>query len=77
MSLSSEALLDHKADFLKFISSTQSFWFSLNMIYDHGCQLANRLLLDPDEYKALPIVAGLVHYTRFGFAMKPAAWSKF
>jgi hypothetical protein len=49
MSLSSEALLDHIADFLKFISSAQSFWFSLNTSYDHGCHLANRFRLDPDE----------------------------
>ena len=25
----------------------------------------------------LLVVAGLAHYTRFGFAMKPTAWSKF
>ncbi len=73
---SSEALLDHIADFLKFISSAQSFWFLLNMSYDHDCHLANRFRLDPDEYEALLIVAGLVNYTRFGFAMKPTAWSK-
>jgi hypothetical protein len=36
MSSSSEALLDHKADFLKFISKAQSFWFSLDTSYDHG-----------------------------------------
>jgi hypothetical protein len=34
MSLISEALLDHiLADFLKFISSAQSFWVSLNTSY--------------------------------------------
>jgi len=85
MSLSFEALLDHIADFLKFISSAQLFWFLLNTSYDHGCHLANRFLLDPDEYKALLFVASLAHYTRFGFAMKPTgfgfamkptAWSK-
>jgi hypothetical protein len=32
--------------------------------------------LDPNEYQALRIVAGLAHYTRFGFAMKPTARSK-
>jgi hypothetical protein len=72
--------LDHKADFLKFISSAQSFWFLLNTSYNHGCHLVNRFLLDPDEYEALHeallIVAGLGHYIRFGFAMKPMAWSK-
>jgi len=36
MSLSSEALLDHIADFLEFISSAQSFWFSLNTSFDQG-----------------------------------------
>ena len=76
MSSSSVALLDHIADFLKFISSAQSFWFSLNTSYDHGCHLANRFRLNPDEYQALLIVAGLAHYTRFGFAMKPTARSK-
>ena len=76
MSLRSEALLDHIADFLKFISSAQSFWFLLNTSYDHGCHLANRFLLDSKEYEVLPIVAGLAHYTRFGFAMKLTDWFK-
>jgi len=62
MSSSSEALLDHIADFLEFISSAQSFWFSLNTSYDHGCHLASRFCLDPDEYDVLLIVAGLVVY---------------
>ena len=62
MSSSSEALLDHMANFLEFISSAQSFWFSLNMSYDHGCHLASRFRLDPGEYEALLIVAGLVVY---------------
>ena len=77
MSLSSEALLDHIANFLKFISSAQSFWFSLDTSYDHGCHLASRFRLDPDEYEALLIVAGLASYTRFGFQIKAGAWRKF
>jgi len=76
MSSSSEALLDHKADFLKFISNAQLFWVLLNTSYDHGCHLANRFLLDPVEYEALFIIAGLANYTRFGFSMKLTAWSK-
>jgi hypothetical protein len=75
MSLSSDALLDHIADFLKFISSAQLFWFLLNTSYDHGCHLASHFRLDPDEYKALLIVAGLALYTRFGFHIKAGAWS--
>jgi len=69
--------LDHIANFLKFISNTQSFWFTLDTSYDHGCHLANRFCLEPNDYEVLLVVAGLAHYTRFSFAMKPAAWSKF
>jgi hypothetical protein len=39
MSSRSEALLDHIADFLKIISNTQSFWFTLDTSYNHGCHL--------------------------------------
>jgi len=67
MSLSSEALLDHIVDFLEFISSAQSFWISLDTSDDHGCHLANQFRLDPDEYEALLIVAGLASYMRFGW----------
>jgi hypothetical protein len=77
MSLRSEALLDHIANFLKFISSTQSFWFLLDTSYNHGCHLASRFRLDPDKYEALLIVAGLASYTRFGFQIKASAWRKF
>jgi hypothetical protein len=59
MSSRSEALLDHIADFLKFISSAQSFWFSLNTSYDHGCHLANRFRLEPNDYEVLLVVAGV------------------
>ena len=77
MSARSEALLDHIADFLKFISSAQLFWFSLDTSYDHGCHLASRFRLDPDEYEALLIIAGLASYTRFGLQIKAGAWRKF
>jgi hypothetical protein len=77
MSKRSEVLFDHKADFLKFISSAQSFWFSLGTSYDHGCHLASLFRLDPDEYEALLIVSGLASYTRFGFQIKAHAWRKF
>ena len=74
MSARSEALLDQIADFLKFISSAQSFWFTLDTSYDHGCHLASRFRLERNDYEVLLVVAGMAHYTRFGFAMKPTAW---
>ena len=77
MSQSSQSILDHITDFLKFISNTQSFWFTLDMSYNHGCHLANRFGLEPKDYEVLLVFAGLAHYTRFGFTMKSADWSKF
>ena len=77
MSQSSQSILDHIAEMLRFISNAQSFWFTLDTSYNHGCHLANRFRLGPNDYKVLLVVAGLAHYTRFGFAMKPTAWSKF
>ena len=77
MSQSSQSILDHITEMLRFVSITQSFWFTLNMSYIHGCHLANRFHLEPNDYEVLLVVAGLAHYTRFGFAMKLTAWSKF
>ncbi len=34
MPLSSESVLDHIAEYLKFVSNAQSFWFTLNTSYD-------------------------------------------
>jgi hypothetical protein len=77
MSSSCVSILDYIAGYLKFISSAQSFWFTLNMSYDHGCHLANRFRLEPNDYEVLLVVAGLASYTRFGFAIKATAWKKF
>ena len=77
MSQSSQSILDHITDFLKFISNTQSFWFTLDTSYNHGCHLANGFRLEPNDYEVLLVMAGLASYTRFGLAVKPTAWSKF
>jgi len=58
MSQSSDALLDHIANYLRCNSNTQSFWFKLNMSYDRDCHLASRFRLDPEDYEVvLPLVA--------------------
>ncbi len=78
MSYRCESILDHIADYyLKFISKAQSFWFTLNTSYDHGCHLASRFRLEPNDYKVLLIVAGLASYSKLGFAIKPTAWREF
>jgi hypothetical protein len=77
MSACCESILDHIANYLKFISDAQSFWFLLDTSYDHGCHLAKRFWLEPEEYEALLIVAGLASCARFGFQVKPTDWKKF
>ena len=42
MSERSATLLAHMAEHLRFLSSTHSFWFTLDTSYDHRCQLARR-----------------------------------
>jgi hypothetical protein len=71
MSSSSESVLDHIADYLTFISNAQSFWFTLNTSYDHGCHLASRFRLEPNNYEVLLVITGLASCTRLGFAIKP------
>jgi hypothetical protein len=51
MSSSSESILDHIADYLKLISSAQSFWFTLNTSYNHDCHLASQFRLKPINFK--------------------------
>ncbi len=77
VSSSSESVLDNIADYLTFISDAQSFWFTLNTSYNHGCHLASQFCLEPNDYKVLLVVAGLASYTQLGFAIKPTAWRKF
>jgi hypothetical protein len=77
MSSSCEPIFDHIADYLKFISKAQSFWFMLNMSYDHGCHLASCFRLELNDYEVLLVVAGLASYTKLGFAIMPTAWRKF
>jgi hypothetical protein len=65
------------AKHVRFLASAQSFWFTLDTSYDHGCHLARRLRLNPEEYEALLIVAGLAWNTKHGFKMKPDPWRRF
>ncbi len=77
MSSSCESILDYIAGYRKFISKAQSFWFTLNTSYDHGCHLASRFHLESNDYEVLLVIAGLASYTQLGFAIKPTAWRKF
>ncbi len=54
--------LNHIADYLQFLCNAQSYWFMLNISYDHGCHLANPFHLGLNDYKVLFIAAGLAWY---------------
>ena len=77
MSTRSASILDDITDFLRYIANTQSFWFTLDMSYDHGRHLSKRFHMNLDEYEMLLIIAGLASYGRYGFKLKPDAWSEF
>ena len=44
---------DHLADHLIYLSSSSSFWFSLNSSYDHELHLSKRLGMSPQDYEYL------------------------
>jgi hypothetical protein len=58
MSQSSDTLLDHIADYLRFISNAKLFWCLLNTSYNYGRHLASQFHLDPEDYEVVsPLVA--------------------
>ncbi len=52
MSLSTEVLLDHIADYLLFLSNAPLFWFTLTTSYNHPCPL---ILLASSHFAALSL----------------------
>jgi hypothetical protein len=41
------SLLDHLAEYMIYLSTAPSFWYSLNSSYDHGFHLSRRLGMTP------------------------------
>ena len=71
-------ILDHLADHLIYLSTSSSFWFSLNSSYDHDFHLSKQLGLKPKDYESLLVAADLAHFhKRWGFALKPKKWEDF
>ena len=63
MSLSYDGgLLGHLAEHMLYLSTTPSFWYSLNSSYDHGFHLSHRLGMPPLDYERLLAAANLAHY---------------
>ena len=63
--------LVHLADHLIYLSSSSSFWFSLNSSYDHDFHLSKQLGVTPKDYQYLLVAADLAHFhKRWGFSIK-------
>ncbi len=56
------SLLDHLAEFVIYLSTASSLWFSLDSSYDHEFDLSQWLGMSPQAYKYLLLVANLAHF---------------
>ena len=65
------SLLDHLAEYLIYLSSSSSFWFSLNSRYEHDFHLSKRLGMTSQDYEYLLVAADLAHVDkkRWGFSI--------
>jgi hypothetical protein len=71
-------VLDHIADFMRFLSGAESFWFTLNTSYAHCCHLSHRFGLSSHEYETLLVAANLAyHDPKLGFSIKQKEWQAF
>ena len=60
------SLLDHLAEYMIYLSTASSFWFSLDSSYDHEFHLSKRFGMSPQDYEHLLVAAHLAHfYTKF------------
>ena len=44
------SLLDHLAEYILYLSTASSFWYSIDSSYDHDIQLSKRLGMSPEAY---------------------------
>ena len=68
----------HLADHLIYLSSSSSFWFSLNSSYDHKFHLSKRLSMSPQDYEYLLMALDLASiHKQWGFSIKVMKWKVF
>ena len=72
------SLLDHLAEYIIYLSTASSFWFSLDSSYDHEFHLSKRFGMSPQDYEHLLVAAHLAHFhTKWGFSIKKVKWNLF
>ena len=68
----------HLANHLIYLSSSSSFWFSLNSSYDHEFHLSKRLGMSPQDYEYLLMALDLARMDkRWGFSIMVMKWKVF
>jgi hypothetical protein len=71
-------LLDHLAEHMVYLSIASSFWFSLDLSYDHECHLSKRLGMSPQAFEYLLVAAQLAHFhKKWAFSIKKVNWKLF
>jgi len=61
----------HLAEYMIYLSTAQSFWFSLDSSYDHEFHLSKRFGMIPHNYECIMIAANLAEcHRKFGFTIK-------
>ena len=72
------SLLDHLAEYMRFLATASSFWFSLDSSYDHEFHLSKRFGMSPQDYERLLVAAHLAHFhEKWGFSIKKVNWNLF
>jgi hypothetical protein len=56
------SLLDHLAEYMIYLSTASSFWFSLDSSYHHEFHLSKQFGMSPQGYERLLVVAHLAHF---------------
>ena len=73
-----DTLHGHLAEYMIYLSTAQSFWFSLNSSYDHVFHLSQRFGMTAHSYECLLVAANLaVFHKSWGFTIKILQWKKF
>jgi hypothetical protein len=73
-----DSLLNHLAEYMIYLSTASSFWFSLDSSYDHEFHLSKRFGMSPQDYEHLLVAAYLAHFhTKWGFSIKKLKWKLF
>ncbi len=65
------SLLDHLTEYMIYLSTASSFWYSLDSSYDNEFHLSKQFGMIPHDYECIMIAVNLAeHHRKFGFTIK-------